>query len=205
MTFGTFFMVFVMVFMFVGLVTLCRIVNKLDDVVSELIHIHSHIEDVCRDVEWNRHTLDTIQMCTDRIYGMVDDAEDENECECVKDDTEGELTAEEIDEIVKDVTRIVEAIEDDEDEIDIHLITPEDYHFANGFSKNELTYYPNTDQVKYFFDDDTCLAMEDIPEYIGDGLLFFGMNVQEPNVVYVRNHVLNADFRIEKFVGGCNE
>lgn len=205
MTFGTFFMVFVMVFMFVGLVTLCRIVNKLDDVVSELIHIHSHIEDVCRDVEWNRHTLDTIQMYTDRIYDIVDDAEDENECECVKDDTEGELTAEEIDEIVKDVTRIVEAIEDDEDEIDIHLITPEDYHFANGYSKNELTYYPNTDQVKYFFDDDTCLAMEDIPEYIGDGLLFFGMNVQEPNVVYVRNHVLNADFRIEKFVGGCNE
>lgn len=205
MTFGTFFMVFVMVFMFVGLVTLCRIVNKLDDVVRELIHIHSHIEDVCRDVERNRETLNSIEMFTCHISNAVDDAEDENECECVKDDTEGELTAEEIDEIVKDVTRIVEAIEDDEDEIDIHLITPEDYHFANGFSKNELTYYPNTDQVKYFFDDDTCLAMEDIPEYIGDGLLFFGMNVQEPNVVYVRNHVLNADFRIEKFVGGCNE
>lgn len=90
--------------------------------------------------------------------------------------------------------------EDDEGEIAIHLITAEEYHFSRGYSKNELVYYPNSDQVRYYFDDDSYLVMEDIPKHIGDGLMFFGMNVKEPNVVYVRNHNLNSDFCITKNV-----
>ena len=191
MVIGLIMMFFMMITMFV---VVCKLCGVRDDILAVLHKMDLMKVDV--DSIQRRVVESTIDISDITRYMRAKDRKDNTECE---------LTDEEIEEIVKDMGEIVKAIEDDEDEIDIHLITPEDYHFANGYSKNELTYYPNTDQVKYFFDDDTCLAMEDIPEYIGDGLLFFGMNVQEPNIVYVRNHVLNADFRIEKFVGGCNE
>lgn len=113
---------------------------------------------------------------------------------CAEDECECGSTEDDFDELI--------VIDDDEDELDIHLITPEEYYFADGFSKNELKYYPNADRVTYALG---LFVMENVPEYLGDALVFFGMHVKEPNVVYVRNHVLNADFRIEKVEGKCDE
>lgn len=181
MTFVNVFMCVAMGCMLVGVAVLGIIVGKLSYILSELQFMYRKVDHTSDNVEVIRWHLDDVK---EEICG---DEEEDEECCCG--DTESHKDG---------------YTADDEDELDIHLITPEDYHFANGYSKNELTYFPNTDQVKYFFDDDTCLSMEDIPEYIGDGLLFFGMNIQEPNVVYVRNHVLNADFRIEKFEVHCD-
>lgn len=187
MTFVNVCMVAGLSMMFIMMIGMCCIANTLSDIKYKLEIVKS--------------TTNSIERCVSHARWIVDDIKDNVDCireeVCTGEDDSCGLKAEVgvCDELVKDT---------DEDELDIHLITPEDYHFANGYSKNELTYYPNTDQVKYFFDDDTCLSMEDIPEYIGDGLLFFGMNIQEPNVVYVRNHVLNADFRIEKFEVHCD-
>lgn len=174
-------------FMFSGIIMMGILIGKLSDIACMVDIIKSDTAAMERRVDATRWIVDDIKDYVDCIREEV----------CTGEDDSCGLKAEVgvCDELVKDT---------DEDELDIHLITPEDYHFANGYSKNELTYSPNTDQVKYFFDDDTCLSMEDIPEYIGDGLLFFGMNIQEPNVVYVRNHVLNADFRIEKFEVHCD-
>lgn len=160
-------------------------------VVCKLCEIRDWLRLVQSDVNLMQNDVRVIKWPIVDIQNVI--CTDEDECCC--DDTEDD--EEDLSGYSADVV-VLDELVGEEDELDVHLITAEEYYFGNGYSKNELSYYPNTDQVKYFFDDDTCLAMEDIPEYIGEGLLFFGMNVKEPNVVYVRNHVLNADFRIEK-------
>lgn len=189
-------------FVLIGLVGLCALLliwtlSKLYSVATDvdliwgkLVRVDMTADHIAKFVRFTDRTVDLIW---DEVRCVDRDDEDEEE-------EEGHLCGKNIEVVVVDelVEDEDEEEEEEEDELDIHLITPEMYYFANGYSKNELKYYPNTDQVKYFFTDNTCLAMEDIPEYIGDGLMFFGMNVQEPDVVYVRNHILNADFRIKK-------
>lgn len=169
-------------------IAVCKI-SEINDMVtriySKTCRLDDHTFNILRDLRNIDDSVDYIHDCL-------------AEKECCSDDTEEDDKEESMpDEYI--VT--IEEVDDEEDELDIHLITPEEYHFANGFSKNELKYYPNSDQVRYYFTDNTYLHMEDIPEYIGEGLVFFGMNTQEPNIVYVRNHILNSDFRIEKVVG----
>ena len=190
------------VFAIACFIVLSAISWKLYDIYTELLAINRHVGRILADTTNVKYKIDDIRDYTQSIFDEVCLEE-----ECCDDDTEVEKDEEvktiDAGELIAELDRIVDRIE--EDEIDIHLITAEQYHFGNGYSKNELKYFPNTDQVVCDIDSYTRLVMEDIPEYIGDGLLFFGMNVKEPNVVYVRNHILNADFRIEKFNGKCED
>ena len=171
------FMCIMMVFMACKLGEVCF---ELERVNAKLVDVRSYTNAIMNGIRSIDSSMDVI----------VEDDESEDE-----------------EEVEEEVTEYIVEVEDisDEDELDIHLITAEEYHFGNGYSKNELKYFPNADQVRYYFTDNTYLCMEDVPDYIGDGLVFFGMNTKEPYVVYVRNHTLNADFRIEKVVGDCDE
>lgn len=209
MTLTNVFMCVAMVFMAFGTIILSVIASKLNDILSDLHSIDRNIDHLLSDTNCMKWLVKDIRDYTQNIHddccleevGLITDTEDE-ENEEVKTINADDLIAE-LDRIADRIDEIDE--EDEEDEIDIHLITAEQYHFGNGYSKNELKYFSNTDQVVCNIDSYTRLVIENIPEYIGDALVFFGMNVKEPNVVYVRNHILNADFRIEKFNGKCED
>ena len=89
----------------------------------------------------------------------------------------------------------------DLDELDIHMISREEYLFGgqHEFSKHRLWY----DTVKNIL---RCTAglfnsEEFDPEsadFLGDGLFYFGVSSENKNVVYIRNHILKADFMVEK-------
>ena len=89
----------------------------------------------------------------------------------------------------------------DLDELDIHMISREEYLFGgqHEFSKHRLWY----DTVKNILRCSTGLFnSEDFePEsadFLGDGLFYFGVSSESKNVVYIRNHILKADFMVEK-------
>lgn len=167
---------------FVLMMVMCIKIGELNNMVETLWCKVCNLQDMSNCAFNNQN--DKLTDILEAVHELDDEDEDEDTCEG--------CCACECDLVIPD--------EDDEDEIAIHLITAEEYHFARSYSKNELVYYPDSDQVRYYFDDHSYLVMEDIPKHIGDGLMFFGMNVKEPNVVYVRNHILNSDFCITKNV-----
>jgi hypothetical protein len=93
------------------------------------------------------------------------------------------------------------ACEDDVVEDDIHLIGSEEYLFDNDYQKAVITYKPNKGKIECMRDDNSqyrfgCITHPS--KIIGDALQFFGVRSGEDDVVYVRNHILKMDFRVEK-------
>lgn len=184
MSLANVFMLSGLAMMFIMMITMFVVACKLCSIRDDVFEVYRKMNGLQTDVSSIRSNVFEATVDISHIDRLI------KKKEAVKDSVGG---------LAADVAVIDELVSEDEDEeIDIHLITPEEFYFSHGFRKHELMYYPNSDQVRYYFDDHSYLAMDDVPEHIGEGLLFFGMNVKEPNVVYVRNHILNADFRIEK-------
>lgn len=80
----------------------------------------------------------------------------------------------------------------------IHLISQNEYFFESWKEKFDLEYFEEVDEVRYYHFNDEYIVIDNVSECIGDGLKFFGVNSKDPNVVYVRNNVFAADFRIVK-------
>lgn len=87
----------------------------------------------------------------------------------------------------------------EEDELDIHLITPQQFYFENipGYENYHLRYYAENDDLVYVCLDGT-VSIANVTECVGDALSFFGMNPNDPDHVYVRNNVFKANFLIER-------
>ena len=88
-----------------------------------------------------------------------------------------------------------------EAEDDIHLIDSEEYLFDNDYQKAVITYKPDKGKIECMRDDNSqyrfgCITHPS--KIIGDALQFFGVRSGEDDVVYVRNHILKMDFRVEK-------
>lgn len=81
-------------------------------------------------------------------------------------------------------------------ELPVHLITPEQYYFENRHNQYDLVYHVRTNELRYFTSWEGYIVIDNVAELVGDGLMFFGINSREPNAVYVRNNVFDADFRI---------
>lgn len=99
-----------------------------------------------------------------------------------------------------------EEVDEDEsnrcaDELDIHMISREEYLFGglHEFSKHKLWYDTVKDVLRqtnglfnsHEFEPATAT-------FLGDGLRFFGVSSENKNVIYIRNHKLKADFMVEK-------
>lgn len=89
-----------------------------------------------------------------------------------------------------------------QDELDIHMISREEYLFGecHTYSKHKLWYSPDKDELQLSI---TMFNVQKFTpataEFLGDGLRFFGVcSEDDPNVIYIRNHKLKADFMIEK-------
>lgn len=87
----------------------------------------------------------------------------------------------------------------EEDELDIHLITPQQFYFENipGYENYHLRYYCENDDLVYVCLDGT-VSIANVTECVGEALSFFGMNPNDPDHVYVRNNVFKANFLIER-------
>ena len=99
-----------------------------------------------------------------------------------------------------------ELCEDSCDELDIHLISKEQWMFDNNHYRHyDLKYYPNADRLVYVYNDwdkeNEEFEIENVAECVGDGPKFFGVRSSDENVVYIRNNKFNVDFKIEKVVG----
>ena len=94
---------------------------------------------------------------------------------------------------------------EEEDELDIHLITPQQFYFENipGYENYHLRYYVENDDLVYVCLDGT-ISIANVTECIGDALSFFGMNPNDPDHVYVRNNVFKANFLIERTYSNFN-
>ena len=93
----------------------------------------------------------------------------------------------------------------EEDELDIHLITPQQFYFENipGYENYHLRYYCENDDLVYVCLDGT-VSIANVTECVGDALNFFGMNPNDPDHVYVRNNVFKANFLIERTYSNFN-
>lgn len=93
----------------------------------------------------------------------------------------------------------------EEDELDIHLITPQQFYFENipGYENYHLRYYCENDDLVYVCLDGT-VSIANVTECIGDALSFFGMNPNDPDHVYVRNNIFKANFLIERTYSNFN-
>lgn len=94
---------------------------------------------------------------------------------------------------------------EEEDELDIHLITPQQFYFENipGYENYHLRYYIENDDLVYVCLDGT-ISIANVTECIGDALSFFGMNPNDPDHVYVRNNIFKANFLIERTYSNFN-
>ena len=97
----------------------------------------------------------------------------------------------------KDYSKPPESAE--EDELDIHLITPQQFYFENipGYENYHLRYQCENDDLVYACLDGT-VSIANVTECVGDALSFFGMSPNGPDHVYVRNNVFKANFLIER-------
>ena len=93
----------------------------------------------------------------------------------------------------------------EEDELDIHLITPQQFYFENipGYENYHLRYYCENDDLVYVCLDGT-VSIANVTECVGDALSFFGMTPNDPDHVYVRNNVFKANFLIERTYSNFN-
>ena len=113
---------------------------------------------------------------------------------------------EELSEILKNLVDDNKGIEKDpeEKELDIHLITPQQFHFEPGYNKYEMVYHADRDDLSYYYysNDDPKFAKEfivdNVKECIGDGLSFFGIYSRDCDLVFVRNNIFKADFVIKR-------
>lgn len=114
-----------------------------------------------------------------------------------------------------DIDRLIEELSDsnvddcdcEPEEDDIHLISAEEFYLTNrDYTKDRLFYAEEDATLRYIPDNEderkVYIAEDDAADYIGDGLRFFGVRSNDPNVVYVRNNKLKTDFRVCKF-GVC--
>lgn len=91
----------------------------------------------------------------------------------------------------------------DDSELDVVMISKEEYMFGNTqeYSKFKLWYNPESNTLRYtktIFDFADFNAVN-ASTFLGDGLWYFGVNSGlEPNIIYIRNNRLKADFMIEK-------
>lgn len=168
----------------IGVITALNIVlliftsNKVNKALTELAHTKADVNLRLTDLE-------------DR----VDETPEEKElADIIKDlYSEGE----------KDDSKPPELTE--EDELDIHLITPQQFYFENipGYENYHLRYYVENDDLVYVCLDGT-VSIANVTECIGDALSFFGMNPNDPDHVYVRNNIFKANFLIERTYSNFN-
>lgn len=107
-----------------------------------------------------------------------------------------------------------EDTDDSEPEEEIHLINRETYKYdwRNDHAHVELVYDEEAGLV-YDAPEYSChqyaikhgeapieelKPLNNIPEIIGDGLLFFGLSAVNDDVIYIRNHRLKTDFEVKK-------
>lgn len=106
-----------------------------------------------------------------------------------------------------DIDRLIEELSDkgemdcceEPEEDDIHLISAEEFYLTNReYTKDRFAYKPEDETLRYLTesDDEKNLIIDNPVEYLGDGLRFFGVRSNDPNVVYVRNNKLKTDFRV---------
>jgi hypothetical protein len=75
----------------------------------------------------------------------------------------------------------------------IHNITAEEYFTGNpDWAKIGVSYYPATQM----FLDINDVELENPDEVVGKGLLFFGLNSGDKDVVYIRNDTLQTDIEV---------
>lgn len=154
---------------------------KLSDIEKKMSWIADHITKIRTEI--NEHNCNMIP----RLDNITEVLEEEEVCDC---GCPG-----------------CELCEDSCDELDIHLISKEQWMFDHAVHHHyELKYYPNSDRVVYLYDS-FCedhefdeFEIENVAEVIGDGLKFFGVRSGDENVVYVRNNRFKADFKITKVV-----
>lgn len=85
---------------------------------------------------------------------------------------------------------------DDDEDLDIHMITKEEFYFDNEFDTAHLIYDEQAGVV--YYDGMSDVVFNDYPVLIGDGLRYFGVNGKDPNVIYIRNHKLGCDFEVTR-------
>lgn len=113
---------------------------------------------------------------------------------------------EELSEILKNLVNDNKGIEKDleDKELDIHLITPQQFHFDKSYEKYEMIYHEDRGDLSYYYStsDDpertNEFIVDNVKECIGDGLSFFGMYGRDADLVFVRNNVFKADFVIRR-------
>ena len=104
------------------------------------------------------------------------------------------------------VDDIVRKLEDVVDELPIHLITHHQYEHENEYNKIAVVYNPETKDASVDLvngsTDEVVSSMKigDHEELIGEATTYFGIDCDEPNVVYVRNHLKKVDVKVVRFV-----
>lgn len=162
----------------IGVITALNIVlliftsNKVNKALTELAHTEADVNLRLTDLEDRVDETPEEKELTDIIKDLYSESEN--------DDSKPPESAE-------------------EDELDIHLITPQQFYFENipGYENYHLRYYCENDDLVYVCLDGT-VSIANVTECVGDALSFFGMNPNDPDHVYVRNNVFKANFLIER-------
>lgn len=144
----------------------------LNDVFKKLVEIDKKVD----TTQWLvKDVVGSIDIAQDSIYRVEDAVKDVLDELCEEDEEED--------------------LEDDED-LDIHMITKEEFYFDNEFDTAHLIYDEQSGVV--YYDGMSDIVFNDYPVLIGDGLRYFGVNGKDPNVIYIRNHKLGCDFEVTR-------
>lgn len=183
----------------VGLGVLCVMLIVMFAAMAKLYELIESVKDLdCRVASLGRRIDNTY----DLLESVQDDVLD------VKDDINAKM-CKPAEPVCGEVSKSCDdtCAKGDEDEIDIHLIKPYEYHFNGNmeYCDKRLVYDVKTNEVS--MRDGTWndakqewgrYVLDNTKEVIGDALMFFGINPKEPHTVYVRNHKLKYDFRIDR-------
>lgn len=172
-----------------GFFVICLMMKKINELMDEICHLRElggircdSIKSHCKLIEHIVGELETI------VDELIDDV-----CEWTP-EPEEELKPGEV-QTLDELT-----IEVNEDPI--HLITPNQFFFENNnYNQINLEYASDTNELRYWYYDggvEEYIVVDNVDQCIGEGLKFFGVNSKDDRVVYVRNNIFNADFRIVK-------
>ena len=161
---------------------------------ADIFDLNFRVKGMYNDVKSIKNRIQDMQSRLDGVYADVSTIWDEV---CATKPC-SDLCGESVD---------VECAKDEKEELEVHLIKPEEYYFENEYDPYALVYHVKSGQLRYYTTPYLFIDIENISELVGEGLMFFGINSKEPNVVYVRNHNMKADFRIERigFEGTSDE